>query len=1108
MEGAEALAEPLPPPGHWTSPLEQRWHRWVLWGTAPVAGLVIVAAVWSTIASRTPRSPAAPKSDQAPQAAQTPQQPQPSPPPGAPARDPDRLDPRWLPEATTLVVSFRPAVFAQWAHSQELVSRFGPHWEQSVGRLVEGLGLKLEGIRRITWAGTDLAQWPRRSVALVLLEQGHSTNPLAELGEQAAFGIAGRECRRLKGSGWDLPVAILDERLLLTGPEDLLRELGARAERKSGGSETVPLRSEAITRLVVSLPGEADLVCMADLKAAQAAGWELPTALLDVWPDLATPWQTVWEVAEGMGLAARWVGPMRLEAAVVCGSETTVEKVSEALGQLTTEGARAVAWAVESAGPRLEARGVAPPVIQPYELLLRVAQQALKDAQWETAEQVVWLRLDFTTSAAEVAGCALGGQAAMGEDWLLAARRADQAQQQRLLGALADYHRAVGRFPPGAMGGAVLSPETRLSWIAAMLPYLGHEPWYDDLQFGYPWNGPQNRPVTRQVLGEVINPALSQRRTEAGFPVTHYVGVAGVGPDAARLPADDARAGVFGFGRSAALGEIPDGASNTIAILGVSGRLGPWAAGGESTVRGLTQAPYVNGPDGFGTGQPDGMLVGMADGSVRFVSKDVDPRVLEMLATRGGGEEVPLAALAWQKDAQPQGAQPEGPPAQGPPAAVPPGAEGPPLIPLVPGPGAQQPGAPQPPAQPDEPAAPEPGPEQPGPEAGLEQPRPEPGPGGPLQQPPAPPAPVPVDVAARLAEQVPAVDFADVPLGQAVGALAHLSTVPVSFDPEALLAEEVTLAEPVSVHLENATLGEAFRAVCGQHGLACVVEGGQMVVTTPAEYRQVLRSMRFTVSDLAGDEQAMLGLAEMIQTLVAPESWRVQGGRGSLQVDGGALVVNQTMEVLYQVLAFCERLRTARGLPLRSRYDPERFSLATRSARGANALERTVTANYYHPAPLAEILGYLGQRAQVDILIDRVAMAQAGLSDQRPARLTVENRPLGVALDELLQPFGLAYRVVDEITVQVSTQQAVEQHLELEFHPAAELLAGALKPAELIDRLKARTGGESWSDAGGAGRIVYDAPSGCLIVLQSQPVQAAIERLLAEMAAAAKPGEG
>ncbi len=62
-------------------------------------------------------------------------------------------------------------------------------------------------------------------------------------------------------------------------------------------------------------------------------------------------------------------------------------------------------------------------------------------------------------------------------------------------------------------------------------------------------------------------------------------------------------------------------------------------------MRPLTQRPYVNGPDGFGSGQPGGMLAGMADGSVRFISKDVDPGVIEQLATIHGNDGA--TAAAW-----------------------------------------------------------------------------------------------------------------------------------------------------------------------------------------------------------------------------------------------------------------------------------------------------------------------------------------------------------------------------------------------------------------------------------------------------------------------------
>ena len=66
--------------------------------------------------------------------------------------------------------------------------------------------------------------------------------------------------------------------------------------------------------------------------------------------------------------------------------------------------------------------------------------------------------------------------------------------------------------------------------------------------------------------------------------------------------------------------------------------------------------------------------------------------------------------------------------------------------------------------------------------------------------------------------------------------------------------------------------------------------------------------------------------------------------------------------------------------------------------------------------------------------------------------------------------------------------------MELEFYPVARLLAGQ-PAAALIERIKTSLRGAAWDDAA-AGAIYFDPPSQCLIVLQSQPLQMALESLL------------
>lgn len=191
-------------------------------------------------------------------------------------------------------------------------------------------------------------------------------------------------------------------------------------------------------------------------------------------------------------------------------------------------------------------------------------------------------------------------------------------------------------FPAAVVSARGVAPENRLSWLAAVADRLGNDsapvPAWDRA-----WNDPQNDAFVRRRLVAFQNPHIPQLTGADGYPATHFVGVAGVGADAAKLDPRDPRAGIFNNNRPTRVEEITDGAANTLLVMGVHDQLGSWAAGGSSTVRGLAREPYVNGPDGFGTGQADSMLVLMADGSVRTVGGRMDPRLLRRMAAKADG---------------------------------------------------------------------------------------------------------------------------------------------------------------------------------------------------------------------------------------------------------------------------------------------------------------------------------------------------------------------------------------------------------------------------------------------------------------------------------------
>jgi len=124
---------------------------------------------------------------------------------------------------------------------------------------------------------------------------------------------------------------------------------------------------------------------------------------------------------------------------------------------------------------------------------------------------------------------------------------------------------------------------------------------------------------------------------------TPYIGIAGLGTDAPLLPKGDPRAGVFGYDRQTTIADIKDGLGTTM-LVAESGRMsGSWLAGGPATVRGLNpdEQPYLGPGRQFGGRHRGGAMIGLADGSVRFVSESIDPKVFEALSTIAGGEKIP-----------------------------------------------------------------------------------------------------------------------------------------------------------------------------------------------------------------------------------------------------------------------------------------------------------------------------------------------------------------------------------------------------------------------------------------------------------------------------------
>jgi hypothetical protein len=227
--------------------------------------------------------------------------------------------------------------------------------------------------------------------------------------------------------------------------------------------------------------------------------------------------------------------------------------------------------------------------------------------------------------------------------WRSAFRHAKLCNYAQIGMALQNHHDTHKAFPSGTVPNPGLPPERRLSWYVELLPFLEQRELYQRFDRAKGWEDTANEQAIRQVVLVYLCPASPNQPVEGRPAPAHYVGIAGVGLDAAELPVTDPRSGVFGHDRQVCQKDIKDGASNTMWLVGTASQNGPWAAGGPGTVRPLVPslAPYCGPNRPFGGIHPDVVHVGMADGSVRSLRETIRPAVFEALATIAGGEKIP-----------------------------------------------------------------------------------------------------------------------------------------------------------------------------------------------------------------------------------------------------------------------------------------------------------------------------------------------------------------------------------------------------------------------------------------------------------------------------------
>jgi hypothetical protein len=284
--------------------------------------------------------------------------------------------------------------------------------------------------------------------------------------------------------------------------------------------------------------------------------------------------------------------------------------------------------------------------------------------------------------------------------------------------------------------------------------------------------------------------------------------------------------------------------------------------------------------------------------------------------------------------------------------------------------------------------------------------------------------------------------------------------------------------------MQDATLQSILHEALAQRRLDIAEQAGQLRVVLPKA--DEVHAIDYDVTDLAtGSDAGAVG--KLIEHFVSPGSWKSAGGKSTLQASGTTLHIEQTDAVRREVVIFCERLRLARTLAIKSKYPTALLSIESPYQRLSAKLGEKVTFTFLPWTRVSDVLRNWQELSGLTVLADWGALAEAEFGPSTPVACSALDRSWQEALDGVLEPLGLTWWAVNGETIQITTAAALERIERIEFYQVPPKVRASFANSQaLVDSLQKElaesTGKQSKPTPA---HFEIDEPSGRLIVLAS-----------------------
>jgi beta-lactamase regulating signal transducer with metallopeptidase domain len=522
-----------------------------------------------------------------------------------------RIDLTHVSNDAQLVIAIRPREVTKVPEIREVL-------EKTAGEAPSPIKLlTMEGLEQITLLalpGVEPDDWGRDMLALLQFNKPASFEEIAK-----STGLPA-DARRIRAGGDGSPddrraaYGLVNDRTLVFGPSRMVEKyLGNRRKGEpavAGGAAWEKVRTAAIAAAL-------DMEVIRDQFRRNGPGpaEEVIATLSPLWTDSEY-------IVGGVIVEGKTV---HLRAIATCQDAELAGNVADTVTAATTL-ARNLLRSV---------RDKERDIPDYARFAMETADGLLKGVKVEKADSlvVVQTKTEVPKAGAAAAGGLLG---AVTSARTAAQRAQSQNNMKQLMLAMHNYASVNNKFPPPVTMGRDGKGKFPHSWRIDVLPYIEQDALYRQYHFDEPWDSEANKKVLEQMPAVFRHPQDDPKSTNSSY----YVLVPEKLLEEKSAPGGGAFAPEGGFPTAfsnkngMSFAHITDGTSNTLAI-GEAKRDIPWTKPEDILFDPAKDPPKLGGYT------KEGFHAAFCDGSVRFISNSIDPKILKLLIMPGDGTPIP-----------------------------------------------------------------------------------------------------------------------------------------------------------------------------------------------------------------------------------------------------------------------------------------------------------------------------------------------------------------------------------------------------------------------------------------------------------------------------------